>query len=567
MLAFIVIVVQFCLPVIPAFADENADDGGPTTVHESSSESLNTSSDASSKDDSISSHEVSSTDVDEVSENTDQSLPSMPSGSLPDGENKEPSPMPPEENPHDDGGDNSAPSSDDPNILTDTELLPTDGSSDPNTDTEVEVLYDEGGALVPSDPLETYEETSKDIPFVEDIVDIPYEEEPTPTSTQDTPLETETPLTYHVEVQDDNSYTFGRDECARVADGSFYCTEAKATTSLFEDRVFAGPDRDGDSEIFVEFDGVVSQVTHNSTDDAAPFYDEISHTLVWHRLIDARYQIMSLDLDTHEEKQLTYDNFNNMQPTRHGRMTVWQGWVGNDWEIFTYDGETFSMITDNSVHDIGPSLNGDFIVWQSEEVDGWKVRVFNMSTKQTSTIDDAGGASIENPRLMLVYDAKHENGDIETRGYDLITGKKVPLNATSSRVPEKIPEPDQTGEKRALITSTQLKVKVDEEEEGTTTPPVTNDEIDGDGTPSTDDSDLVIPPLDDEQFFATSTDPLLLSPDDLDSGEEGVTDISTLVVDTYVPQDISPEHTIPDLVIPPFDEEYLTNDSQGNIAE
>lgn len=355
----------------------------------------------------------------------------------------------------------------------------------------------------------------------------------------------------HVAIPD-AQYSFSAADCAQVADGSYYCKKNEERPRVFNDRVFSGPDIDGDSEIFLEKDGVVTQITFNLVDDASPYYDARSNTLVWHRLVDARYQIVSLDLESNEETQLTFDSHNNMQPTRSDDTTVWQGWIGNDWEIMLKDDEGVKMITDNTTHDIGPSINGDFIIWQAEKEGGWDVRLYNLRTGFIESIDGTAGASIENPRLVLMYDAKHVNGDIETRGYDFETGSSITLGAVAPTLPEEIPEPEQTGEERALITpNTQLKTKTGDDEaegEGDSLLPIV--EIDDTGTSTATSTDIVIPPFENEEALATSTDSseteLML---DL-TEEDTLPTLKESMDDT--------EEALPYLIVTPFEETLST---------
>jgi hypothetical protein len=420
-----------------------------------------------------------------------------------------------------------------------------------NVEQETEVLDEVGNVpeegLVVDDTIEPDIEEETALPEVEEEV---IEEVATTTGVATTSQNVVVPELHTVNAEE-SGYTFGLSDCARVADGSFYCTPESESREIPSDRVFGAPDADGDNEIFIEKEGVLTQLTYNQFDDAAPFYDERSDTIVFHRLVEARYQIISLDLDSLEETQLTQDSYNNMQPSRYDDLIVWQGWVGNDWEILmSQDGE-ISMLTDNVTHDIGPRINGEYIIWQAEELEGWKVRIYNTLTGETESIDDADGASIENPRLVLVYDAKHENGDIETRGYDLDTGKKVALAAQAPVIPEEIPDPDQTGEERALINAvTQLKPKTDDDDTGEPEP-LPFDPSTDDVASSTD--ALVIPPFDSESATASST----------------VLDSDSNPSDIIISNDAA-EHeasVVPDLVIPPFVESSVEAlDSQEEVA-
>ena len=100
-------------------------------------------------------------------------------------------------------------------------------------------------------------------------------------------------------AQDLNLKSFPKEACITTGDGMFYCKEpTDAAGILGSDRVFSAPDNEGDKEIFVERDGEVTQISFNQYDDASPRFDEISNTLVWHRLIEGRYQIIRYDIET-----------------------------------------------------------------------------------------------------------------------------------------------------------------------------------------------------------------------------------------------------------------------------
>lgn len=342
-------------------------------------------------------------------------------------------------------------------------------------------------------------------------------------------------------VNDDgNKFSFSENECTTVGDGTFYCAKSASTpTPSFTDRIFSASDAEGDKEIYIEKAGEIAQISQNQFDDDAPYYDEVSDTAVWHRLIEGRYQIIVYDFDTEEEKQITSDRYNNMQPNRFGDTLVWQGWVGSDWEIFLSEGDEITMLTDNTTHDITPSINGTHIVWQSFESNAWRMKVYDIRTKTTNTIEDAEGGSIENPRFVLIYDTKFESGDVETRGYDLKSGEVVHLASVPVSLPEELPDPDQTGEERALVTTiTQLKPKT----EGDTDelPPDIDDGIDSD--------DVVIPALVIDEIVGTTTIEFT------EDASEGVV-VDELIIPAFEDTATSSTDQIDDLVVPPFIEE------------
>ena len=96
----------------------------------------------------------------------------------------------------------------------------------------------------------------------------------TSTSTQ---ISTSTTQIKAVTVHNSAAFQFDTSQCAVVGKGAYYCNDTKATTSQVQDGVFSAPDSDGDMEIYVRVHGEQSQVTHNTTDDSAPYYDTLPH--------------------------------------------------------------------------------------------------------------------------------------------------------------------------------------------------------------------------------------------------------------------------------------------------
>jgi hypothetical protein len=56
---------------------------------------------------------------------------------------------------------------------------------------------------------------------------------------------------------------------------------------------------------------------------------------------------------------------------------------------------------------------------------------------------------------VLVYDSTDQNGDIKTVGYDFDTKSSFDLGVLPQELPQELPDPDQTGETRALIQNKQ----------------------------------------------------------------------------------------------------------------
>jgi len=250
----------------------------------------------------------------------------------------------------------------------------------------------------------------------------------------------------------DSAFSFTKDECTELATGSFYCLQPQE--NILKDALFSAPDADGDMEIFFVKDGVQSQITQNLFDDAAPYYDQNTNTIVWHRLIDDRYQVVVYEVDTNEERQLTSDSSNNMEPNRQGDYFVWQRWVDGGWNIILLDGKEEIQITKTTSHNVAPYIHGSLVVWNRHAPDGNKtIEMYDIASRAYVTVEDPDGLSVSNPRMVFVYDSLHPNGDIVTKGYDLLAKKFIQLDSLPRDLPDEIPPADSTGETRALIQS------------------------------------------------------------------------------------------------------------------
>ena len=323
----------------------------------------------------------------------------------------------------------------------------SDLATEPSTDT----------AITPDVTPDTTDtaNTPSSVPTEELLTDTPALATTTPDSASSTASSTGSTFTVTTLPTSDSAIQFDKNDCVAVADGSYYChTKQIATSSQITDGLYSQPDVDGDMEIFFAKNGNLEQISHNTVDDASPFYDSISNTIVWHRLLDDRYQIISYDVSSGAESQLTTDNVNNMEPNRAGKYTVWQHWNKDNWDIMLYDGSTIKLLTDTPQHDIAPVIRGNLVMWNRLTSDKQQtIELYDLNSGEYTTINDSEGGALSNPRMVLVYDAQFENGDVVTKGYDVATGKITPLSSVPADLPDKIPPPDKTGETRALIQS------------------------------------------------------------------------------------------------------------------
>ena len=338
-------------------------------------------------------------------------------------------------------------------------------------------------------------------------------------------------------VHNAGAYQFDTKECTSVGDGAYYCSEKSTDTHFLEDGVFAAPDADGDLEIFVRLAGKESQITKNERDDSAPYYDQLSSRIVWHSLINDRYQIVSYDIHSGTESVITDTAYNNMEPVAYGTATIWQAWINGNWEIMFLDGGKIQQLTNNAMHDVSPHMREDHVVWQTQYNEGWQITVYDIETRQVTSLPSVNGAKIENPRFVLVYDTTNEAGDIQTMGYDPDENRSFLLNSIPVELPDELPEPDQTGETRALIQN-KASVKGNEIEdiEPTPTPTASSSDPHASSTDS-------LPTLD----MRTSTGTLMSA-----STTIAMSDIEDLVISSSTPLvEEDPIDYVSDLVIPP----------------
>jgi hypothetical protein len=232
-----------------------------------------------------------------------------------------------------------------------------------------------------------------------------------------------------------NKYIFGDSECSLLQGGGYYCTHATSTTSSLVQNdapaAFSANTAEG-KEIFIRDTKGTRQLTHNNFDDDAPAYDPNSGLVVWHASINDRFQIMAGRGDGEKPRQLTATPHNNTNPRISGKSITWQAWVNDSWEIFTIEDITApnlspKQITFSATNDMFPEINNRFITWESQGGGSSNVYLYDRVTGATSKVEKTDNGTYENPRFVLVFDSRKDNGDVETIGFDTHTGKRVPF--------------------------------------------------------------------------------------------------------------------------------------------
>lgn len=232
-----------------------------------------------------------------------------------------------------------------------------------------------------------------------------------------------------------SKFVFGESECTIVTSGEFYCVSAteKKGTVPGEARVYTRTDLDGDKEIFYHNGIDEKRITNNDYDDMAPVLEEDEQRIAWHGMRSDRLQIFLYDIRSGTTEQVTNNNVNSNNPHMHGDTLVWQEWGENNWDIMMVedvdDGFDVERVTENGVHDMFPQVYEDLITWQRERGAGFEVVVMDRTTGKETVLEKHGDGRYENPRFALLFDARQDNGDTQTVGFDINTGEIVQLGS------------------------------------------------------------------------------------------------------------------------------------------
>src|SRR3990170_1217088 len=78
--------------------------------------------------------------------------------------------------------------------------------------------------------------------------------------------------------------------------------------------------------------------------------------------------------------QLTNNTFPDRGPVIDGGQVVWEGYDGNDWEIFLHNGSSIIQLTDNTFDDVGPEIDGGQVVWRGSDGHDFEIFLYNGSS-------------------------------------------------------------------------------------------------------------------------------------------------------------------------------------------
>jgi len=187
-------------------------------------------------------------------------------------------------------------------------------------------------------------------------------------------------------------------------------------------------DDGNDNEIYLYDIATATTTQLTSTDD----YDELKprvsgDKVVWERSgSHEKSEIILYDISSGATMQLTSNNIKDVDPEISGDKVVWYGDVGDDQEIYLYDGATVTQLTNNDYYEASPQVFGDNVVWYSAENSAvLDIYLYDGVSTELIASNGAGGADPQVSSEKVVWVGS--DGDEEIYLYDIATEATVQL--------------------------------------------------------------------------------------------------------------------------------------------
>lgn len=266
-----------------------------------------------------------------------------------------------------------------------------------------------------------------------------------------------------------------RAKCVSYGGDGYYCldesSEKRITSQSPVEQVISAPDPSGGGDKEIVLIKTLPEgesrtpITVNDIDDEFPSADGALRMIVWQSLVEGRWQIAYKE-EGKTIEYLTANSDGNGHPATDGKRIVWQGWSGDDWDIFiaepsagevSFSGTTTSelqgihpgwkvtRLSDNDQHDMFPKIAGNFVTWQEHRGGSWVVAVYDLTSGAMRTIEGDAGGTGEAPVVALIFKERTKDGQIFIRASDLATGQRIPLRDDEVPPPAKLPIPEQSG--------------------------------------------------------------------------------------------------------------------------
>ena len=121
-------------------------------------------------------------------------------------------------------------------------------------------------------------------------------------------------------------------------------------------------------------------------------------------------EIFLYDIASHAITMVSNPLISNYSPQVSNGQVVWNGWDGNDYEIYLYNGHLpCGQLTNNNANDYFPKIDNGQVVWYGDDGNGYQI--FLRDLTGTENIPLTSGSSNN-------WDPQINNGQIVWGGYD-----------------------------------------------------------------------------------------------------------------------------------------------------
>ena len=141
-----------------------------------------------------------------------------------------------------------------------------------------------------------------------------------------------------------------------------------------------------DNEIFLWSNGQVTQLTNDAISQGGPVIS-VSNVAWWGEGGICLY-------DGSNTSFISVPSTQNLGLGISGDNMAWQGWDGNDFEVFFYDGQEIINVTDNDLHDADVAIDGYSLVWRTYDQQAWDLYTTTIPEPATMGLLGAGLISL-----------------------------------------------------------------------------------------------------------------------------------------------------------------------------
>lgn len=158
-------------------------------------------------------------------------------------------------------------------------------------------------------------------------------------------------------------------------------------------------------QIFYRYNQQTVQLTSTSYIHLHPVSS--GQYVAWVGIINGESQVFLCDVLNDSLVQLS-----SVSPNEgiyiHQNQVVWQGWDGQNWQIFYYDGSQVQQITNGSDSSYHAITDGKQIVYAEQlGIDDWKAQSYDIASGQVTTLRQGGTAS-------TAYPSFDSSGNVQT---------------------------------------------------------------------------------------------------------------------------------------------------------